>query len=68
MGTGLRRGGVAKRRGMKGVRAVAEGLEGRVMLAEGGAAIELFEAGAAVFVENQGQWADQTHILIARQT
>jgi len=34
-------------------------LEGRVLLSGATPSVELFDASAAVFVENQGQWADQ---------
>ena len=40
-------------------RCSAEPLEGRVLLSDAAPSIDLFNASPAVFVENQGQWADQ---------
>ena len=37
---------------------IAEPLEGRVLLSDASPTIDLFNASPAVFVENQGQWAD----------
>ena len=50
---------VGRGRGRSGGRVVAEGLDGRVLLSGMTPSVELFDASAAVFVENQGQWADE---------
>ena len=50
---------VGRGRGRSGGRIAAEALEGRVLLSGVTPSVELFDASAAVFVENQGQWADQ---------
>jgi len=54
---------MSRRRGCRGKgsggRAVAEAMERRLLLADVAPAIDLFNASSAVFVENQGQWADR---------
>ena len=37
---------------------LAEPLESRLLLADTSAVLQMFDASPAVFVENQGQWAD----------
>ena len=43
-----------------GGRPYFEALEARLLLSGDSTAIELFSVSTAVFVENQGQWADET--------
>jgi len=60
-GRGQSRRRIAAGAVVRGERAVyaAEALEGRVLLSDATPSVELFNASAAVFVENVGKWADR---------